>query len=410
MYGFVRHKMTLAAAVCAALFAVALATAQESVAPQPQSEAGDSQRNHQILVLRDGGVLTGEIRQENDRFLFKRGGLEMQVRGQHVLLIASSMDDAYAQRRNAIGQGGAAAHLQLAEWCLRHDLIDHATSELAAAQKIEPHNAVAEMLNRRLALARHRAQNQRPKAPPVKVKTVEPRDIQLVSTETNVGELPQGAVELFTRRVQPVLVNNCTTAGCHEAGGQQKFQLDRALLHGLANRRATMRNLTATLALVDHDQPQLSPLITVPRQTHGGMDRPVFGPRHEAALRHLVDWVVVVTKYSPTPTAKHSANGVQTAAAEEIVPETPASQDLRPAQTLNSSGEEQLIPLDSEVAEFGPTPIHQQRIQYGAQLKRWEPRDEFDPEIFNRKYAPTATAPAVVDEPTTDEAAEPAND
>jgi hypothetical protein len=381
MHGFVRHKMSLAAAISAALIAVATTNAQDSLAPQPQASLP---ANHQILVLRDGGVLTGEIRQENDRYLVRRGSLEMQVRIQNVLLIASSMDDAYAQRRTAIAQGTAAAHLELAEWCLRHDLIDHATSELVAAQKIEPHNAVAEMLNRRLILARHRAQNQPAKASPVKVKTNEPRDIQLVSAETNVGELPQGAVELFTRRVQPVLVNNCTTAGCHEAGGQQEFQLDRALLHGLANRRSTMRNLAATLALVDRDQPQLSPLITVPRQTHGGMERPVFGPRHEAALRHLVDWVVIVTKYSPT--AEPPADGVQTAAAEETASEKPDSPGSR--ATLNMSEGERLTPADAEAAEFGPTPIHQQRIQYGAQLKRWQPRDEFDPEIFNRKYAP----------------------
>jgi hypothetical protein len=35
-------------------------------------------------------------------------------------------------------------------------------------------------------------------------------------------------------------------------------------------------------------------------------------------------------------------------------------------------------------------------MRYGAQLKRWRPRDPFDPEIFNRQRGatqPTANAP-----------------
>jgi hypothetical protein len=31
------------------------------------------------------------------------------------------------------------------------------------------------------------------------------------------------------------------------------------------------------------------------------------------------------------------------------------------------------------------TPSEARRTQYGAELKRWRPRDPFDPDIFNRQ-------------------------
>ena len=55
-----------------------------------------------------------------------------------------------------------------------------------------------------------------------------------------------------------------------------------------------MRNLEAALALVDRVHPDQSPLLTVPRKTHGGTSGPIFGPRQEQAFKHLVDWVALV--------------------------------------------------------------------------------------------------------------------
>src|SRR4030095_5245611 len=97
----------------------------------------------------------------------------------------------------------------------------------------------------------------------------------------SVNEVPSGVVELFTRKVQPVLVNNCSTSGCHQSGGKQSVQFDRALLRGEANRRSTMHNLEAALALVDRAHPDQSPLLTVPRKKHGGTAGAIFGPRQE---------------------------------------------------------------------------------------------------------------------------------
>jgi hypothetical protein len=220
------------------------------------------------------------------------------------------------------------------------------------------------------------------------------------------GDLPEGALERFTRKVQPVLVNNCTTSACHQPGGAQTFQLDRALLRGEANRRTTMQNLKAALALVDRNQPERSPLLTIPRQAHGGMAGPIFGPRHAQAYKHLADWVALLV---PPPPAAPTSIDEPANAEEKITAEVPAENGnavpaiapVRPAnqtEAIPHKPNRRPLPVrraavndDEQLSTLRPP--HQ--LRYGARLESWQPRDPFDPEIFNRmQRARTQTASA----------------
>jgi hypothetical protein len=171
-------------------------------------------------------------------------------------------------------------------------------------------------------------------------------------------------------------------------GGTGKFQLDRAILRGLSNRRSTMTNLSATLALVDFEQPRISPLLTVPRQTHGRMQGPVFGPRHDAAFRHLDEWVALVTAETTT-----------------LLPVAPPADQVEPLASggeLSSAGvgnrpalyQESQFTEEPEAPAVADETTAKSRLRYGAQLERWRPRDPFDPEIFHRKFAPRPDASA----------------
>jgi hypothetical protein len=196
--------------------------------------------------------------------------------------------------------------------------------------------------------------------------------------------LSHDVVEKFTRRVQRILVNNCTTSRCHAPGGPQQFQFDRASLRNTANRRTTMQNLAAALALVDRQQPAKSPLLTIGRQTHGGMDGPIFGPRQEAAFRHLVEWVLTVAPPEPageslpspaTPATQLAADGAA-AESRDVTGQVPA--------TAASSVAGGVTPAAFEGYESPLRP--RQPLRVGAKVKEWAPRDPFDPEIFNRRY------------------------
>ena len=124
-----------------------------------------------------------------------------------------------------------------------------------------------------------------------------------------------------------------------------------------------MSNLAASMALVNRERPQLSRLLTVPRQAHGGMDDPVFGPRHEQAFDHLVEWVALVTR----PVASKSP-----AEAKPVLQPTSGSEIASIVPTIQGDDAENLAPAN-------------ERIRFGAHLEKWQPRDPFDPEIFNRQ-------------------------
>jgi hypothetical protein len=316
-----------------------------------------------VLVLQDGGVLTGTFTRMGDRYVLTREGSELQIAASRVLVACRSLEEAYDERRKRIQLPSAESHLALAEWCLRYGLLPQAAREIVDARGLEPQHRRLAWLERRLAAA----SSPRPQHTPRVDQSVQPvAHVQMSPVEPDsqpqgvaIDELPPGALELFTRRVQPILVNNCTISGCHQPSGKQEFQLDRALLHGLANRRSTMRNLAETLALVDREQPHLSPLLSMPRQAHGGMRSPALGPRQAAAYSHIVDWVALVAETDaqeegPTPSAEQ----------EEVTP-----------------GAESGHPLLDEVQgghAFG------REIRFGARLRAWQPKDPFDPEIFNR--------------------------
>ena len=200
-------------------------------------------------------------------------------------------------------------------------------------------------------------------------------------------ELPPAALERFTRRVQPLLVNSCTTSGCHQPSGEQKFQLDRSVIYGLSNRRLTLRNLSATLALVNRQAPRQSELISLPQRVHGGMDRPIFGSRQEAQLKQLVEWVQLVTKTSAAPKPPLKFADV---AATPISPLEPPELQQAPSRFLDPS----IVAATLEGEDNKPlSPLPPKSpLKFGADVKPWRPKDEFDPEIFNRLQPQPAKA------------------
>jgi hypothetical protein len=152
-----------------------------------------------------------------------------------------------------------------------------------------------------------------------------------------------------------------------------------------------MHNLEAALALVDHAHPDQSPLLTVPRKTHGGTAGPIFGPRQEQAFKHLVDWVALVVPPSeaPAPVANAKANGVDVNAATGNASVLPSDADSAgtPTQDAARLPAHRRPAVQAASATDDGTPMTLRtphRLQYGAQTKSWQPRDAFDPEIFNR--------------------------
>ena len=395
-------SMSLAAFVFLITATNAAVRADEKAAEPVQTVADGEQG---VLLLRDSGVLAGVITRAADWYVVERNGGHMQIAKSRVQLACRTLEEAYECRRRELKKDNAADHLRLAEWCIRYELRDAAKHELDESRRLDPDLPRLALLERRLEKGMAKpAVKEKESIYLAGVKAANAPTTNALATSAapaataSATDLPPGVVELFTRKVQPVLVNNCTTSGCHHLGGKESFQLDRAILRGESNRRTTMRNLEAVLALVDRAHPDKSLLLTVPRRAHGGASAAVFGPRHEQAFGHLVDWVDLVAP------ATHSApSAVASAESRASLPSVePASHTEDVPAEIGPPARKQfaLHASDSASDDSSMTLRSPHRLQVGVQLKSWQPRDEFDPEIFNRaqqargRQASPAVAPA----------------
>ncbi len=345
--------------------------------------SGRAAEEASVLVLRSGGVLHGQVSVSGERYVVTRENSVVDVPAPQVLLVAPSMEEAYQKQRVQSPQDAPEAHLALAAWCVRYDLVEPARQELADARRLDPRDPRIALLERRLTVV------SAPKNKPASAVAEQPLDenhakAELRELENQMRELPVGVVERFTRKVQPILVNSCTASGCHQAGCEQDFQLDRAVLHGLANRRITLRNLVATLSLIDFESPQDSELLSIPRRSHGGMNRPIYGTRQEAQLRQLFDWAEMVTETSiarsrvaATPTAKKHTRNAEAAPLPAIEPFGDAA-NVAPSSFLDPA-------VEPASFEDSTQPLRPKaKLKFGLDLRPWQPKDEFDAEIFNR--------------------------
>jgi len=292
-----------------------------------------------ILVLRNGNVLSGHVIRLKDHYQVQMPNGQLQVPVDQVELFCHSLDEAYEQRRRLRTGSTADSHLELARWCLRHRLYEHASRELLDARAIDPDHRKLAMLERQLQHLQQTNSQQQPASKKSEKNTIatppqeDPKLAQHVS---------QKARAMFVRQIQPMLVKSCAATGCHGAGSS--WQLNRLAVEGAGHPQATLGNLTSTLAQIDWQVPSESPLLSLSRTAHGK------GPSEPLSLRQL--------------------------------------QLLRSwLQQLAMSSQA------SNLADAHTTPM---ALDQGVRTASAAIEDPFDPEVFNRRYersASPATAP-----------------
>jgi hypothetical protein len=339
-----------------------------------------------LLLLRNGQLLEGKITPSGDRFHVELPSGEVWVKAVDVEVHCRTLEEGYWFKRSAMPLGIVQSHLDLAQWCLQHTLLGHAADELRDALAVDPRHPRIELLLRRLQLA----QQQKPPAmkPAAPISSTTPSAEEL---DRLVRGMPAGAVETFTSSIQPLLINSCTSAGCHGPAAEQEPRWVRAYAGRTTSRRLTQRNLHTTLTLIDREKPLESPLLTVPAQPHGMSKTAVFTDPQAAGYRQLVAWVQHVSQsphtLQPASVASASPPLLQTISPSNIQRvhfEAPLpSQSTDPLPAENEPG---LSPLQPRIGPGAPPP--RSTPQRGELPSGFQPRDAFDPEIFNRRYFP----------------------
>ncbi len=343
--------------------------------PLGSLQAGDGlQPRDGLLLLRNGSVLQGRVWRVGQRYFVASETGEIQVPVEQAERFCLDMNEAYRFKRAATDPNSAEDRCGLAAWCLQHRLTRQAAAELFAADQLRPNHPTTRRLYEQLQ------QSLRPPlkpAAPAKVNSSRPTAAQLAET---IKGLPRGALESFTHYVQPLLLNRC--ASCHGRSGAGNFQVRRLQRGRPLDHRVTQANLYAVLQFVDREKPELSKLLTLASQPHGGSQKAPLADRKQSQYRRLAGWVYGVARADlsgsvaskPKTVAQASGPLLQVIDRPENVPLAKATQSIKKPERDQGAS-----------ASPGTPPTAESRSGRVA-ASSFVPRDPFDPEIFNRRY------------------------
>lgn len=347
-----------------ALFLAAAASqtrAQSPVAAPP--ERG-------MVILRNGEVIRGKIVRNEESYIVDLPNGRIRIKPGDVDVVCSTLEEGYQRKRAVIQVGNVHDHLNLAQWCLRHELFGPAAVELADATAADPKNPMIAALLHRLKMAME-------PPPPQDSRTKRllkpgPSNDEL---DRMIRGMPRGVVESFTQSVQPLLLNNCATAGCHGPQSETGLRLWHIVAGRPASRRTTQRNLYYAMQFIDRENPSASKLLTAASKPHGTVLHPIFSENQALQYKRLLEWADLIARPEserPESVARHSPPPVSELPGEDEPGKLP--QETREARRLASPSRHH-------------SPRNAMESGKGAKPTSFEQSgDSVNPEAFNRRY------------------------
>lgn len=341
-----------------------------------------------VVLLTNGQLIAGTIIAAGDRYDVHLPNGEISLRKSEVAMVCASSQECYQRKRSGIEVGRVQDHLDLAEWCLKQELLAEGETELAAARQADATHPKIRLLEARLKLARQPSNREPVRATPTSTAPM-PMD-------SLAKGLPPGAMEHFTNTVQPLLMNYCSKGGCHSGRGNQAMTLER-ISPRQSGRLATQRNLQRVLTMIDRDKPAESKLLTAPIREHGTAKAPIFTGREQVQYKQLVEWVYAVAnarRPAPSKLEEKTAPLLQNMPGH-VLPPKPAEAAGDPAPPVEA-GEPHPIPPSSADSAFTREQLKERGLLRAAlsdapkgrveAAPQFVPKDPFDPEIFNRRF------------------------
>ena len=251
------------------------------------SAAYAQQREGDHILLDNGHVLIGKLIDEGEQVLVRLGpGSQMRLPRGRVRGVGHDMHALYVLQRRQLHGSNLDGHIELARWCLRNQQTRDASDLLSELSRRAPRDPQITHLQLQLRQALQPAPIAAPRLLPPTVVSKEPPSRQLADG------LSRAQLNEFTSRVQPVLLNHCSAAGCHGVVAKSEYKVLRPFSGQALTQRMTSRNLAASLEYIDLNDLPRSPLLLAATELHGDRDAPILnGPRDVNSLRALTDWV-----------------------------------------------------------------------------------------------------------------------
>ncbi len=253
--------------------------------------AQDFDDDRQYVLLRNGRVLQGTLRQSLDNWILRfDSGASLKLTFRDIDLLGNSLQHLYAQMQQRTQREQTEERVEIIEFCLRHQLLSEAQNEVAWLKQDGVPIEVWHRLEIRLSAARKQARLESERSL-VDSKTPErtPRqnsgpDSEVLAAEyqaemTGNPDDPWGSVNdddfsMFVREVQPHLLMGCSQALCHGAQGPTGFVFERQELGAAPTRKMSQANYSMVKRWIDKIGTEK--LTQIAQSVHGGMRKPVW--------------------------------------------------------------------------------------------------------------------------------------
>lgn len=334
-----------------------------------------------VLVLRNGRVLQGTIRNDSRGYFVDSRRSTAYFPFEHVKFVAADIHDAYAKLCDSMAGSSARRDLVLGRWCVENGLDPEAADHFRNVLNLEPSNREA-----RQALAR--LEQSQPEEPTRgKERRTASASADAPRSES-LSRLSGSAVREFVLGIQPILLARCGSVKCHgmndsSSPSATSFRLEHVRLSQGSNRAATARNLDAVLALLDGQFPSQSALFQKGLQPHGGptLHSPFDGPSGRAQEMRLRRWVDAIGPERNRLKREQATREFVSRFSRSQKPPTLRDPNLLPAGAAMGTGESGVIqperltpPADAANGFQNP----------GNSPRRLGPlTDPFDPSQFN---------------------------
>ncbi|WP_182870761.1 hypothetical protein [Stieleria mannarensis] len=283
-----------------ALMAFAAAATPLTSLADESSQAASQQESW--VLLRNGNVLCGQVAKIGSTVTITRSDQsKINLPGNQVETVGRSLSQLYQYRRGNRFQGDLKRLHADVRWCLRNGLLQEAAQDALEARALDPADPNTVQLLRQIAavIRQQSAPSQVDAATPA-VQTVSHEspiaDDRMMADETDAAPpngLPEKLVYEFTARIQPILMNRCTSCHARDGRNEREFQIHTALTSRWAPKDVARENLQAVMKYVDQAAPGNSLIRLRASDGHGGR-RHSFGNEGSAMMANLDRWLMQV--------------------------------------------------------------------------------------------------------------------
>ena len=322
------------------------------------SDSNGLSQGQSCVLLKNDNVLVGEVTKLGNLVEVTRDDAsKIRIPSNQVTTIADSLHQLYVFRQQNRFDSDVEAIQKDIRWCLRNGMIREAARDALHVKNIDPQNSeTSRLLGQIASRLRGRQQSHRPGTSirPVSHEaplTMPDRDNEVRHPDPEDIGLTDESIYQFQARVQPILLNRCSSCHTKHPSNDRPFQFYSSSRVKWAPSATARENLVEVLKYVDFANPSESMIRSRASDAHAGT-RHSFGKPGSTMMNNLDQWLRAL----------------------------PATTTLAPSKVPN------LAPVDpTETAGRSPDPNEKPPERVRRMPKVENP---FDPSIFNRRFHP----------------------